>query len=310
VQSRRCRYDDRVSVDVAVVVVTYNSEEHVAALLDSVPAALGGATGSVVVVDNGSTDRTLEILDARDDCTVVRSANVGYAAGMNRAVAASPDARAILILNPDAGLDADAVPRMLAVLDRPGVGIVAPRVREEDGELSPTLRRAPTLGRVGGLSFTQRPAFAERIEDPAEYETEHDVDWAVGAILLVDSACYALLGGMDESFFLYSEETDLSLRAADAGWATRYTPDAGAVHVGGGSGESSRTHVMKILNRIRLYRRRSGPVRGALYFWLSVGVEVRRGVFGRGRSWAAVRALLRPSERPDVLGLGDRFIPR
>ncbi len=290
--------------------VTYNSEEHVAELLDSVPAALGGATGSVVVVDNGSTDRTLEILDARDDCTVVRSTNDGYAAGMNRAVAASPRARAILILNPDAALDADAVPRMLAVLDRPGVGIVAPRVREDDGSLSPTLRRGPTLGRVGGLSFTQWPAFAERIEDPAEYTTEHDVDWAVGAILLVDSACYAALAGMDESFFLYSEETDLSLRAADAGWATRYTPDAGAVHIGGGSGESSTTHVMKILNRIRLYRRRSGPVRGALYFWLSVGVEVRRGVFGRGRSWAAVRALLRPSERPDVLGLGDRLIPR
>ncbi|MDQ4214276.1 glycosyltransferase family 2 protein [Microbacterium capsulatum] len=299
-----------MSVDVAVVVVTYNSEEHVSALLDSVPAALGDAVASVVVVDNGSTDRTLEILDARDDCTVVRSTNVGYAGGMNRAVAESPPARAILILNPDAALDAGAVPRMLTVLDRPGVGIVAPRVREADGGLSPTLRRAPTLGRVGGLSFTQRPAFAERIEDPAAYETEHDVDWAVGAILLVDSDCYRALGGMDESFFLYSEETDLSLRAADAGWSTRYTPDAGAVHVGGGSGESSRTHVMKILNRIRLYRRRSGPVRGALYFWLSVGVEVRRGVFGRGRSWTAVRALLKPSERPDVLGLGDRLIPR
>lgn len=303
------RYDGGVNADVAVVVVTYNSEQHVSALLDSVPAALGDVSGAVVVVDNGSTDRTREILAARNDCTVVRSTNVGYAAGMNRAVAESPSARAILILNPDAELDADAVPRMLAVLERPGVGIVAPRVREADGELSPTLRRAPTLGRVGGLSFTRHPAFAERIEEPAEYETEHDVDWAVGAILLVDADCYRALGGMDESFFLYSEETDLSLRAADAGWATRYTPDAGAVHVGGGSGESSTTHVMKILNRIRLYRRRSGPVRGAVYFWLSVGVEVRRGLFGRGRSWVAVRALLRPSERPDVLGLGDRLIP-
>lgn len=299
-----------MSVDVAVVVVTYNSEEHVAVLLDSVPAALGSATGSIVVVDNGSTDGTREILAARGDCTVVHSTNVGYAAGMNRAVAESAPARAILILNPDAALDADAVPRMLAVLDRPGVGIVAPRVREADGELSPTLRRAPTLGRVGGLSFTQHPAFAERIEDPAAYATEHDVDWAVGAILLVDAECYRALGGMDETFFLYSEETDLSLRAADAGWSTRYTPDAGAVHIGGGSGESSTTHVMKILNRIRLYRRRTGPVRGATYFWLSLGVEVRRGLFGRGRSWTAVRALLRPAERPDMLGLGDRFIPR
>mgnify|MGYP002654108873 CR=1 FL=1 len=49
---------------------------------------------------------------------------------------------------------------------------------------------------------------AERIEDPREYESAHDVDWAVGAVLLVDAGCYTALGGMDESFFLYSEEVD------------------------------------------------------------------------------------------------------
>ena len=72
------------------------------------------------------------------------------------------------------------------------------------------------MGRVGGLSFTGLAAFTERIGDPQEYETEHEVEWAVGAILLVDATCYCSLGGMDESYFLYSEETDLSLRAKDA----------------------------------------------------------------------------------------------
>ena len=69
------------------------------------------------------------------------------------------------------------------------------------------------MGRVGGMSFTGWAAFTERIEDPREYETEHEVEWAVGAILLVDATCYRALGGMDESYFLYSEETDFSLRA-------------------------------------------------------------------------------------------------
>jgi len=303
-------YDERVKVDIAAVVVTYNSEEHVGALLDSIPSALGELSGSVVVVDNGSTDGTLAILDGRDDCVAVRSENVGYAAGMNRAVAESPEAGAILILNPDATLDADSVPRMLSVLQKPGVGIVAPRVREADGSLSPTLRRSPSLGRVGGLSFTGWAYFTERIEDPQEYEREHDVDWAVGAILLVDATCYSSLDGMDESYFLYSEETDLSLRARDAGWSTRYTPEAGAVHVGGGSGESATTHMMKILNRIRIYRRRSGPVRGWLYFWSSVAIELRRALLGHRRSWPTVRALVRPSERPPALGVNGRLIPR
>lgn len=308
--SEALRYDERVSLDVAIVVVTYNSEDHISALLDSIPHALGSSTGSVVVVDNGSTDSTLSLLDARGDCTVVRSTNVGYAAGMNRAVAASPKARAILILNPDATLDADSVPRMLAVLDQPGVGIVAPRIREADGELSPTLRRGPTLGRVGGLSFTGWPRFTERIEDPREYEFEHDVDWAVGAVLLVDADCYTQLGGMDESYFLYSEETDFCLRARDAGWTTRYTPHVGAMHVGGGSGESATTHMMKILNRVRIYRRLTGPIRGWFYLWASVLVELRRAVFGRKESWPTVRALVKPSARPAPLGLNSVFVPR
>lgn len=297
-------------VDVAAVVVTYNSEDHIDALLDSIPAAAGGLTYSVVVVDNGSSDGTLELLDRRTDCTVVRSTNRGYAAGMNTAVAASPEAEAVLILNPDAALDPDCVPRMLAVLRKPGTGIVAPRVREADDSLSPTLRRGPTMARVGGLSFTGLPVFTERIEDPREYETEHEVEWAVGAILLVRGECYQAMNGMDESYFLYSEETDLSLRAKDAGWATVYTPDAGAMHIGGGSGESATTHTMKILNRVRLYRRRRGVALASVYFGLTVLTELRRAVLGHDKSWPTMRALLQPSRRPPALGASRTLIPR
>ena len=297
-------------VEVAAVVVTYNSERHVAALLDSVPAAMAGVPYALVVVDNGSSDGTLRLLDGRKDCVVVRSANDGYAAGINRAVRASPRAESILILNPDAALDPGSVPTMLDVLRRPGVGVVAPRVREADGSLSPTLRRGPTLARVGGLSFTGLPAFAERIEDPGAYEDQHEVEWAVGAILLVDATCYATLGGLDESYFLYSEETDFSLRAKDVGYATVYTPSAGAMHIGGGSGESATTHTMKIVNRVRLYRRRRGTLLAAVYFGLTVLTEARRAALGHDKSWPTLRALLRPSTRPAVLGASSALLPR
>lgn len=298
------------AVDVAAVVVTFNSQSHVAHLLDSLPKAMGDLSFSVTVVDNGSTDATLDLLMSRTDCQVVRSTNDGYAAGMNRGVDASPAARAVLILNPDALLDPGCVPAMLEVLDRAEVGIVAPRVREEDGSLSPTLRRGPTMGRVGGLSFTGLARFTERIEDPAEYVHEHEVEWAVGAILLVDAGCYATLGGMDESFFLYSEETDFSLRAKDAGWITVYVPTAGAMHVGGGSGESAATHTMKILNRVRLYRRRRGTALAMVYFTLTVLTEIRRGLLGHGKSWPTTVALLRPSARPPALRANDTLLPR
>lgn len=299
-----------VPTDVAAVVVTYNSRQYVEALLDSLPDAFGQVRYSVVIVDNGSTDGTLELLERRSDCTLVRSTNDGFAAGINRAVRSSPDAPAILILNPDATVDRDAVPRMLACLGRPGVGIVAPRVREEDGRLSPTIRRGPTLGRVGGLSFTGLAAFTERIEKPREYESEHEVDWAVGAILLVDRQCFDALDGFDESYFLYSEETDFSLRARDAGWATVYTPNAEAMHVGGGSGESAATHTMQMLNRVRLYRRHVSERRAWLYFCMVILVELRRAILGQRTSWPTLRAMLRPSLRPPQLGASTSLVPK
>lgn len=299
-----------MSFDVAVVVVTYNSEAHVAQLLDSIPAAMGSASHSVVVVDNGSGDGTVALVSQRTDCVLVESTNRGYAAGVNLGIAKSPAASAYLILNPDATVDPSSVAVMLDVLRGHRAGIVAPRVRESDGSLSPTLRREPTLGRVGGLSFTGLPIFAERIEDPLAYDTEHVVDWAVGAILLIDADCYRDVGGLDETYFLYSEETDFSLRAKDLGWKTVYTPDAGGMHVGGGSGESATTHTMKIINRVRIYRRRAGTPLAWLYFAATVANELRRALSGHQRSWPTLHALLRPSRRPDVLGASHHLLPR
>ncbi|MEU4384387.1 glycosyltransferase family 2 protein [Promicromonospora sp. NPDC023805] len=299
-----------MGAEVAAVVVTYNSAEHVDALLDGLPDAFGDVPYTTVVVDNGSTDGTLALLRRRGDCTVVESVNDGYGAGMNRAVRHAPETAAILVLNPDVELDADAVPRMLRVLRRPGVGIVAPRTREADGRLSPTLRRTPTVARAGGLSFTRLPLLAERIDDPRAYTTERVVDWAVGAIWLVDRECFDAMGGFDESYFLYSEETDFALRAQDRGWATVYTPTAGGMHIGGGSGTSHETHTMQMLNRVRLIRRRRGTGAAWLYYALTLLVELRRGLLGHRASWPTLRALVRPALRPAALGASDAVLPR
>lgn len=299
-----------VTAQIAAIVVTYNSRDHVGALLDSLPEAFGDLPWRVVVVDNGSSDGTAELVEARGTALVVRSTNGGFAAGINNGARQFPQAESLLILNPDATLSPGCVPAMLRVLDRPGVGIVAPRMLEADGSLSYSLRREPSLPRAGGLSFTRWPVFAERIEDPGEYVREHPVDWAVGAVMLISRECYEAVGGFDESFFLYSEETDFSLRARDLGWLTVYTPDAEVMHVGGGSGESAATHTMKMVNRVRIYGRRNGRLSTWLYYGIVVLNELRRGVFGHSRSWPALRALLQPRRRPPQLGASESLIPR
>ena len=263
------------------MIVTYNSAHVIGDLLDSLPKALDGLTADIVVVDNGSSDGTAELVAALGACRIVRSANVGYAAGINRGVREAAPAQAILVLNPDVRLHPGSLPPLLAALAEPRVGIAAPRVLTPQGKLHLSLRREPTLPRALGLTKTRLAVFSEYVYDPSAYTRPCTVDWALGAALLMSRECYEALGGWDETYFLYSEETDLSLRARDAGLLTRYEPRAVAVHIGGQSGRSHRTHAMQIVNRVRLYRRRHGALASWAYYWLVVANQMSRVPRGR-----------------------------
>jgi N-acetylglucosaminyl-diphospho-decaprenol L-rhamnosyltransferase len=299
-----------VRPDLAVIIVTYNSSHVIEDLLDSLPGALDGLRADVVVVDNGSTDGTADQVAARRDCRVVRSGNVGYSGGINRGVREAAAADAILILNPDARLTDRSVAPLLEALREPGTGIVVPQLRSATGTLEPSLRREPTLLRALGLERTGVAALAERIHDKAQYAYPHLVDWAQGAVVLMSRECFDALKGWDESYFLYSEEVDLSLRARDLGLLTRYEPRSVAVHIGGQSGQNDATHAMQIVNRVRLYRRRNGVLASWCYFWLAIAREVSWVMRGRRPSRFAIAALLKPSLRPVELGCSDRFLPR
>jgi N-acetylglucosaminyl-diphospho-decaprenol L-rhamnosyltransferase len=298
-----------VQEPVVVVVVAYNSADVVGGLLDSLPTGLAGTPAEVVVVDNGSTDDTVAVVSERSDCRVVRAENLGYAAGINRGVREALSNGPILVLNPDVRLRAGAVPALVRALGLPRTGVAAPRVLAPDGSLAPSLRREPTLARALGLGRTGWPVLTEYVTDPAHYEEPRVVDWALGAVLLVSRACHDRLGGWDESFFLYSEETDLCLRARDVGLVTRYVPSAVAEHIGGTSGRSHRTHAMQIVNRVRLYTRRHSRPAAWAYYTLTIVSELSWALRRHPQSWSAIAALLRPRRRPDELGLGNGQLP-
>ena len=294
---------------VNIVIVTHNSRSLVGGLLDSIPIALAGVTAEVVVVDNSSSDGTPDYVASRGDCLLVRSANVGYAAGINRGVMASQRADAILVLNPDVILHPNSIQPMLRALRRENVGIVVPQVRSSDGDLSLSLRREPTLLRSLGLTATRLGVFSEYVNERSLYTSPRTVDWAVGAAMLMSRECYDRLAGWDETYFLYSEETDLCLRARDRGLLTVYEPAAVVVHIGGQSGQDAKTHSMRCVNRVRLYRRRHGVVTAWCFLALTIGFELRWALRGRRESWAAIKALTRPAERPVELGCSDALMP-
>lgn len=289
--------------DVLVAVVTYNSAEIIEGFLRALPAALAAAgTASVVVVDNDSGDGTVDrVRELAPWVTVVEAgANLGYGAGVNRALAVARSRRGAYVLNPDAVPSPGSVDRLArAVESDPGVGIAVPRILDAHGRLKYSLRREPTIRRalgeavLGGHRAARFPSWGDMIRDPAHYVDGATADWATGAAMFLAPRTLEAVGPWEEDFFLYSEETDYALRARDAGLGLRYVAGAEVVHPGGDMQVSPWLWSLVALNRTRLYRSRHGAVLGAM-FWLVVLVnEGSRAALGRRTHRAAVRALLR-----------------
>jgi GT2 family glycosyltransferase len=141
-----------------------------------------------------------------------------------------------------------------------------------DGSLQPSLRRMPTVGRavieavIGGNRAGRIGRLGELITDPRAYEQAGPVVWATGAAMLISVPAIRAVGPWDESFLLYSEETEYALRAADLGWSLWYEPDALIEHIGGDSGVNPTLAALLLVNKVKLFRRRRGPLAGAAYY--------------------------------------------
>ncbi|GAA2867095.1 hypothetical protein GCM10010517_26620 [Streptosporangium fragile] len=285
------------------MIVTYSSGQVVEGCLRSLDAALAGAgPARIVVVDNASSDDTLErVRKAAPEARVVQMGrNAGFAAGVNAGIAAA-DGCDVLVLNPDIRLAPGSVLRLRRALAVRGAGVAVPRLTAETGELHLSLRRRPTVPRalgealLGGHRAGRIPPLGGLVVDPASYGRPHAVDWATGAAWLVSRACLDAVGRLDERYFLYSEETEFMLRAGDRGFTVRYEPGAEAVHLGGEQTTSSRLWALSSANRVRMHRERHGGPRGQL-MRLAVGVNelvraVAKGRAGGARHRAALREL-------------------
>ena len=283
---------------VGVIVVTHNSEAVLGDLLDSLDSGMEDLEWQLQLVDNGSCDRT--VADARRRRPGVRviemGGNFGFAVAVNRGLRRVDGRSDVLLLNPDVRLEAGAGRNLQRRLGS-NVGIAAPRALGADGALLPTLRHEPTPARsLAEALFGARRAGArgwgESILDPAAYERPTVADWASGAALMISRECLDACGPLDESFFLYSEDTEYALRARDRGFLTALAPEAAVTHLGGASRTDPRLWSMLVANKQRLYARRHGRLRGLGFRAASLLRELRFAATGNRPSRAAARALL------------------
>jgi GT2 family glycosyltransferase len=273
------------AVDVAVVIVTFRSEDRIDRLLTSLRSEVGNLCIAVTVVDNASNDRTCEVVQLHEDVKLIaHGENSGYAHGVNLGMAASPSSEIVLILNPDMRVEPSMVSELHAALKRfPDLGIAVPLLRDEDGQISPSIRNEPRVSAVlgdsllGGRWKTRPLQFGEIVYDPRRYNVRGSIDWATGAAFAISRECVEAIGWWDdETFFLYSEETDYCRRARDAGWDIQIVPSAVAQHAGGGSGSSPILDGLLALSRVRYVRKHCGLLSASATWLFQVFGQVLR----------------------------------
>jgi len=235
--------------EVLVVIVNYNAGPALQACLASAIADLDGVDWRAVVVDNASTDGSLDTLASSPSVTLVRNVtNVGFGAAVNQA-ARLHAAPLLWLLNPDCLVRSGTVSTLSRTLDEhPECAIAAPRLLNADGSTQQSARGWPTLST--GL-FGRHSLLARWFPDSKQARTnlrarelvaaDHaraEVDWVMGAAMLIRREWFDEVRGFDEQFFLYWEDADLCRRLYERGASTRFVPGAIVEHVGG---RSSRT---------------------------------------------------------------------
>ena len=231
-------------IDLSVVIVSRDVRDLLERCLRSIRC---GCVVETLVVDAGSRDGSAELVAERfPDVRLLRSPeNLGFTRGNNWALRLARG-RFVMLLNPDTEVEPDALDRMVAYLDaHPDVGAVGPMLRYPDGSVQSSRRRFPTpltgfvestvLERwLGGSGVVRDYRFADRPSDEPQ-----EVDWLVGAALMVRREALGQAGLLDERFFMYSEEVDLCRRIRTAGWRIVYLPEAVVVHHEGRSSDQN-----------------------------------------------------------------------
>ncbi len=283
--------------DLGIIIISWNVSALLARCLNSIFASEGAFQFHVTVVDNASTDDSVEMVNSRYPQAelLTNETNVGYSAANNMGLRALGFAdgegtgpRYVLLLNPDTELPPTALLDMLRYLDeRPSLGAAGPKLILPDGSLdlacrrsfpSPSIsfwhfiglaRRFPSNQRFGRYNMT----FVDPDEDIA-------VDSVVGAFMMVRAEAIIAAGLLDERFFMYGEDLDWAFRIRQMGWQIRYNPSVVVRHVKRASSRQSARARREFYRAMLLFYQKH--YRQQTVFWLHylvmLGILMKGGI--------------------------------
>jgi N-acetylglucosaminyl-diphospho-decaprenol L-rhamnosyltransferase len=277
--------DGAVRPSLDIVIVNWNTGPFLGRCLDSIARADHTAMrpGSIVVVDNASTDGSLRPAEAADGVIVLRNdRNRGFGAACNQG-ARIGRSDLLLFLNPDTELEHDTLTRLHACISKGAphdVGVFGAQMVNRAGERVSSCSRFPTLwlavSEATGLSRVAPRRFPRRHLSPSEIAGGGVVDQVIGSFFVVSRELFERLNGFDERFFVYYEEVDFAYRARAIGRSCYLCADVRVYHEGGVSSDRFRATRLyySLQSRTEFARKHWPRWQGAALVALILGIEI------------------------------------
>jgi len=231
------------AVNISIVIVNWNTKEILKNCLQSIYEQTKDIAFETIVIDNGSTDGSVEMIKGRfpEVVLIENDENRGFAAANNQGIAIAKG-QYVLLLNSDTVILDNAIEKTFKFAEEnPDSGVIGCRVLNSDKTLQPTCFMFPSL--VNRVLFTgyfyklfpKNKFFGRERMTWWNRNTQREVDVVTGCYMLVSRKAIEQVGVMDEIFFMYAEEIDWCYRFKQAGWKNLFTPDAEIIHLGGAS---------------------------------------------------------------------------
>lgn len=250
-------------MNLSVIIVNWNTKKLLQNCLSSIYKFTKGINFEVIVVDNGSSDGSVNMLkDNYPQVKIIHNEdNRGYAKANNQGLKIAKG-KYFLLLNSDTYLVENSLKKIKDEADKyPESGIISPLLLNKDKSIQQSVGFFPNLPQVFfWMMFIDDLPFGSmlhpyHVDHDSFYKMQQEIDWGTGAALLVTKEVYKKVGGLDEAIFMYGEDVEWCFRVKKANFKVLFNPNTKIIHIGGGSAKQIRTSAF------------IGEFKGLIYFY-------------------------------------------
>ncbi len=236
----------------SIIIVNFNSGEYLSKTVNSILENYKGDDFEIIIVDNNSTDDSLERIDKNEKIKIIKSdKNIGFGAA-NNIGAEKAQGKYLLILNNDTLINKETIPRLMDFYENSKYAAIGPLVLYPKGSFQISFGTDLNLFSEFILKYIYEPYY-KLLYKLKKGKISRKVDWLSGVCFLIEKEIYQKIGGFDENFFIYLEDCDFFRRLREKGYTPYYYTEASIIHFKGKSTEKHLSFVYPLNKKSQLY---------------------------------------------------------